>query len=468
MPVAPLRSTPTPVTPDSRPLAARIEPLERLLTLLRPIPPEWLDGAVGGSRKGSPEGGVMQCLPCSSYRRLVQSWQKALKWTAGLDHALATMLASVTSTKVIGDQIWVKIIGPAACGKSTLCEALSVNREYVLAKSTIRGFHSGYRLDKGGDSQDHSLVSKLYDKTFVTKDGDTLLQAPNLAQILSEGRDIYDGTSRPDYRNEMGHDYEGLRMTWILCGTSSLRAIDSSELGERFLDCVIMDRIDNELEDEILWRVVNRAAENLGTETDGEIETHYDVELAKAMALTGGYVGYLRENAGELLARIGYSDEVKHRCARLGKFTAYMRARPSVHQEENAEREFAPRLASQLTRLAGCLTVVLNCEEVGSHVMKRVTRVAMDTSRGMTLAIASHLYVAGINGLPSASLAQYTAQTEAKVRELLRFMKQIDIVESFYEKKKEGQRSAKLRWRLTEHMAELYTDVVGTENAESS
>ena len=145
------------------------------------------------------------------------AWRKALKWTDGLDCALSVMLASVTSTMQVGDQLWVKIIGPASCGKSTLCEALSVNDKYILAKSTIRGFHSGYKSDRDG-TEDNSLIVQVRNKTLITKDGDTILQSPNLGQILSDARDLYDCTTRSHYKNKMGKDYVGVRMTWILCG----------------------------------------------------------------------------------------------------------------------------------------------------------------------------------------------------------------------------------------------------------
>ena len=228
----------------------KLERLELLLDRLVEIPEDWVKEE--GSNNS---GGDVQCLDCTSYEDMIDAWGKALKWTDGLDCALSVMLASITSTLSVGDPLWVKIISPPSGGKSVLCEALSVNRYHVIAKSTLRGFHSGF----GDGQEDHSLISKVNGKTLVMKDGDTLLQSPNLSQILSEGRDLYDGASRTSYRNKASKDYTGLRMTWILCGTSSLRSIDSSELGERFLDCVIMDGIDEELEEEILDRVVTQA-----------------------------------------------------------------------------------------------------------------------------------------------------------------------------------------------------------------
>lgn len=437
--------------------------LMELLEKLEPIPEDWINKRqlVPKKKKGSPE---IECLPCSDWKTLIMAWRKAFKWTEGLDKALSVMLASVSSTKAVGDQLWVKIIGPAACGKSSLCEALSVNKKYVTAKSTIRGFHSGFKSD-GAGKEDNSLLVTLKDKTLITKDGDTLLQSPNLGQILSEARDIYDRVSRTHYRNKMGKDYEGLNLTWILCGTSSLRSIDSSELGERFLDCVIMDDIDPELEDEILWKVINRADHSMAYETDGRKESQHEPEMLKAMQLTGGYVSYLRQNAQELLTALHIDDQAKMKVLHLGKFVAYMRARPSQHQDEKAEREFASRLVSQLWRLAKCLAIVTNKKTIDQEVLDRTRAVALDTARGKTLEIAKHLYDSGRKGLFVATLAGLTGDTDVKQRELLKFLRKIKATEIYTVTSSQGVKS-RPRWRLTERLHALFTEIYEAQAAQ--
>jgi hypothetical protein len=344
-------------------------------------------------------------------------------------------------------------------GKSTLAEAISVSKKHVTAKSTIRGFHSGFS-DEGSEGEDNSLISKLYDRTLVIKDGDTLLTSPNLPQILSEARDIYDGVSRTSYRNKMSKDYEGIRLTIILCGTSSLRAIDSSELGERFLDVVIMEGIDDEMEDEVLARVAHRADRNLSLESNGEAVSRYEPELATAMGLTGGYVEYLRQNAADLIAGIDFPTDAKHLCTRLGKFTAHMRARPSKHQEENAEREFASRLVSQLIRMSKCLALVLNKSIVDEEVMARVRRVALDTSRGQTLDIVRRLHEE-VGGLESRTIAVYNSRTDEETKRMLRFLKMIGVVEVFVPEQKGVK--GRQRWRMTGRMKRLYKDTMGVQ-----
>ena len=433
----------------------RVSFLETLLALVKPLPEGWLPGtgAAGIVKAGSPD---LECLECTDWGTLVTAWRKALRWTEGLDRALSVMLAAVTSTKAVGDQLWVKVIGPASCGKSTLCEALSVNRRYVYAKSTIRGFHSGWKSDKEG-TEDHGLVPKLRDKTLVTKDGDTLLQSPNRDQILAEARDLYDSTARVHYRHGLERDHQGVRMTWVLCGTESLRALDHSELGERFLDCVIMEGIDDDLEDEILTRVAHRTERSLALEADGTGESRHEPELARAMQLTGGYVGYLRSNASELLAGVAMDDAALHACTRLGKFVALMRARPSVKQEEAAGREFAARLVSQLVRLAKCLAVVVNRSRVDEEVLRRVHRAALDTARGRTLELVRVMAAKGPAGIEAAALGRRVAESNNALWGLLRFLKRIKVAENF-SATAGNQRGATL-WRLTPRMERLWEEV---------
>ena len=437
----------------------RVKLLGELLGKVQPIPEDWIKGRSRASIKGGHT--ELETMTCTEWKPLINSWRKAMKWSPsgeGLDHALAVMLASALSTETMGDQLWVRIVSPPASGKSTLCEALSTAKKYVKAVSTIRGFHSGFQTDRDG-VEDNSLLAQLQNKTLVLKDGDTLLQSPNLDQILSEARDVYDRVSRTSYRNKASRDYEGINMTWILCGTSSLRQLDTSELGQRFLDCVIMDGVDDELERDINHRVVHRTIRNMGVLANGTAETRDDADLVQAKRLTGGYVEHLRKNADTLLSSITISDEAADRCIDLGTFVAYLRARPSKRQSESVEREFSTRLVIQHTRLAGCLAVVLNKKEVDAEVLERVKRVALDTARGRTLEIARHLYQEGDAGCEVKALEIWTGEGQDALRRLLKFLRRIRVAEPFTVKEGKGL-SARPRWRLTQRVRELYKRVL--------
>lgn len=441
--------------PPVDPLASRIRRLGELLALVTVVPLEWLREPSSGSGEN-----VLKPVECRSYVKLVESWEEALEWSPGLDKALSVMLASITSTKSVGEQLWIKLLGPASCGKSTLSESVSVARKYVYPKDTFTGLTSGYQTDADG-SENLSLADKLKNKTLIITDGDTLLQLPNLGQVLSQLRAFYSRNIRSQYKNKMSHDHEGISTTIIICGTNSLKKLDTSELGERFLDCVIMDRIDEDLEEDVLWRVADRADENMGIEADGKVENQYEPELVTAMQLTGGYVEYLRENATELLKGVTISRKYKKSCIRLGQFIAYMRARPAGRGQEKSEREFGARLVNQLVRLAKCLAVVLNKSEVDDKVINRVREVSLDTARGQTLEMAAHLYDMNKTGSEVIGVALAISRGPASTAKLLWFLREIGVVDRSRKKTKGVTQTWK--WRLTDTLYKLYEEVLGDD-----
>jgi hypothetical protein len=439
-------------------LASRINAFSELADQIHPAEPEWLKGGASGSKTYGSGTGVTVCEPCSRFKDLINAWRRAMKWTEGLEDALTTMLASIISTKVAGDQLWVKIIGPASCGKTTLCEAISTNRQYVFPKDTMTGLFSGYVSVKNS-GENMSMAELLDDKTLVIKDADTILQNPAIGQILSQFRAFYDRSVRTQYKNEMSKDYENISTTVILCGTSSLRMIDSSELGERFLDCVIMEGVPDELEDEILNRVARRVASTMTMEmgSGGGSQTQSPT-LTTAMQLTGGYIEHLRTNAFDLIGQIDLPDDVLFRITRFAKFTAFMRARPSEKQKEIAEREFASRLTSQLIRYAVCTAAVMNKKKIDKEVFKRTRKRALDTSRGQTLEIARLLYAADEDGLVLSSITTLIGDSMHNVKNLLRFLRKIGVIEVFDRKKARGIKGVPA-YRLTPRMRILWEQV---------
>lgn len=399
------------------------------------------------------------CKPCERWDDLVLRWRKAMKWPAsgeGLDKALSVMLACAASTRFIGDQLWCKILSPASSGKSELCEALAVNKDHVVAKSKIKRLFSGYRSDQAG-KEDNSLIKEIQDKVLVVKDGDTLLTMPNLSEILSELRDLYDRTSRTYYGNQMGRNYEGINMTFLLCGTQSLRSIDSSELGERFLDCIIVDGMNHDLEDEIGWRVANTADRETSCEVDGTPESRDTPEKAEAKAMTGGYLGWLRQNAARLIKQVECSETALRKCQRLATFVSYLRARPAKKQREKDEKELSFRLIKQHVKLAKFLAVVLNKSCLDADVMRRVRAVALDTARGRTFELCKHLMREG--PMEGHALSIATCEPAAEEGKYLHFMRRIGALTTVDGKKKGQGR----RWKMSPRLEELWREAVDEE-----
>ena len=443
-------------------ISDRVESLTTLFQRIKPVPEEWIPGRSAESvEAGKPK---IELLPCDKWVTIVNEFKKAMKWTEGLDRGLSVMLACVTSVPIAGDQLWVKMISPASSGKTTLCEALAVCDQYIESQSNIRGFHSGYLSDKQG-TEDHSLINKAKNKTLVIKDGDTLLQAPNLGQILAEARDIYDRTSRSHYRHGKGRAYSDINMTIILCGTLGLRKLDDSELGQRFLDCRIMDKIDEDQENVVNTKKLNQFSDLIRTNPSANGKGSEGEDMLSAKQLTGGYVKYLRENVIDLIRQVEMSDHAREQCKAYGKFVAYLRARPSKLQDEEVQREMSTRLVMQFAKLAYCLAVVLNKKSVDEEVLRRVKSVALDTTRGRTIRLVKYLYAAGTRGCSAGGLSSYTSETEDKCLSLLKFLQKIDAVQC-YEPNPNQRTRQYTRWRLTPHMYDLYKTVIGDNSDE--
>lgn len=444
----------------------RSRALADLLDRVEATPEAW--GAAAKAAPGT-RGSVqrLELKKCDRWDDLILAFRKALRWTDGLERGLASMLASVASVRLPGDQLWMKIISPPSGGKSTLCEAVSAAHKYVVAKSTIRGFHSGMR-DADDKTKDNSLIALLKDKTLITKDGDTILQQPNLTQILAEARDIYDRVSRTHYRNGLAHEYDGVNMTWLLCGTESLRALDTSELGERFLDCIMMKDIDEELEDDIGYAAIGRMIANRGVEANGRPESQQTPEMTEAMRMCGGYVEYLRENVTRLLDALDEpTEEVKRQLLDLGRFVAIFRARPSKSQTETVTREVSTRLRIQLTRYAMCVAVVLGRTSLDDVVMRRTTEVALDTARGKTFEAARVLHQYGDDGLEAKALAIVLARDDDETSDLVKFLAGVRAVEVF-QRAISAHMKGKPRWRLTQSTRALYDRVMSYSHAKET
>lgn len=431
-------------------LAGRVRLLGEFLGKVRPVPAEWSAPkkavAVNGHHHKA------RATSCTSWRQLQQAWKRAMTWTEGLDRALAVMLASCASVRLVGDQLWVKIVSPPGTGKSTLCEALAESR-HIVAKSVIRGFHSGYD-QSGTGTEDNSLLVGLSDKTLVLKDGDTLLQQPNLPQILAEARDIYDRVSRTHYRNKSSKDYKNVNMTFILCGTSSLRKLDSSELGERFLDCVIMDQVEDDLEDSINLRAINDLCSAMATEPSVNGTTVRPAEQT-ARELTGAYIDHLRQVIDDEVRTVTMPEGVANEINALGKFVAFMRTRPSLTQKEEVNRELSTRLVKQLSRLAFCLAVVTNRRSIDGGIMDWVRKVAMDTARGRTYDLVKVIdaYDGPTPGVTTAEAGLLAREDDDDCRALLGFLRKIKVLELV---RGSGIFKGSSYWRLTARMKTIW------------
>ena len=407
--------------PKKHTLDLAIQRLNGLLGLIEEVPPEWIP-VVGHTQRGAPEAAC-----CTTYSEMINAWKKAMRWRQGMDDVLSVMLAVAASTSQVGDQLFLFVIGDAGSGKTRLCDGM-LTSDHCYALEHLTGFHSGY---KGEGDEDFSLISRINHKTLITPEGDVVMSSPHFHEIMSQQRRIFDGTSGATYKNRAEDmRYTGLRTPWIIAGTPALMATDQSRLGDRFLR-ICFDSVSLDEERDILRRVGFTSLRTVAMISDGTADSHVEENLNLAYKMTGGYVNWLRARFADEFSKLDIDEEaVVECCMTLGEFTAYMRARPDPDPKKDVPvtKEMPTRLTSQFTRMAACLAVVLNRRTIDDEVMRRTRKVALDTSRGITLDIARKLWdIPG--GVSVAALVSTLGKSPAKVLEILQFMSKIRVVE---------------------------------------
>ena len=440
-----------------------VRSLQNMLERVVEPPKDWLEGNNGSAEKKN------DLVPkhCEKFSEVRASWEKALRWTPGLDNTLAVMLATSGSTLLQGDQIWLRVIGPPGSAKTTLCEAMTVS-ETIVPISMQTGFHSGWRGGKGdGDEKGKSasLIPRIDRKTVIIKDGDTLLTSPNLSQTLAELRDIYDGVSRAIYRNKTEAAYSGLRITFIIAGTKSLSRLNRSFLGDRFLDCIIYDRerdANPELEKDILNRSASQALRRMRSAHDGTSDNLNEERMSDAMRLTAGYLEYLRDNCEDLINQIDFPMKMETLCTELGTAVAFLRARPDKEDEdEDQEVELATRLTSQFVRMTACLCMALNKKKPDKEVIKIVKKVARDTGRGLNYKIINNVLQTE-GGMDVKSLASVTRKSETAVRTRLQFLREIGVMKTQSRNNNSGVRGRNRHyWIVTREAKRVFNKLKG-------
>lgn len=412
----------------------------------------------------------------TTFDELCDDYSKVYHMTQNIRDTLSIMLAVILSTESESiNHLWLRVIGPPGSLKSTLAEAVSCAREWVNPKSVITGFHSGF-LDPSGNGESASLIPVFNNKTVVMKDADTLSNSPVRDQILRELRDLYDGTSRSAYRNKTGDEFENIRMSFILCGTDELRSLNRTFLGERFLDCEIVNR--GEDTSLYLKRAINNTYESLlagfspansqeASANGNPLETSPDF----IKAVTYGFIKFLKENYKSF--RPPHMDEkTKEHLEGMGQLVARIRARLKDDKDANYKprTEFGTRLGSQFTKLAFFVALVLQRDHIDEEVIRIVLKVVRDTcvsfQYDIVEQIALSMNAAAISqnplggGVELNRIVSTIASTETTVRRMMSAMLEFKVLQRRAVANNSGQRGRDRHvWELTPDMLKLWNDV---------
>jgi hypothetical protein len=306
-------------------------------------------------------------LSCDTFEKLLLQFQDVYHTTDDMKLGLALVLTSIYSTRIGGEQLWFRLIGPPGSGKTTIAKAVSSSEQVVL-KSTFTGLFSGWRDDSG---EDKSLVPIIAGKTLIVKDADALLRQQNVERIFSELRDFYDKDSSTGYRHGFNHDYRNIRSTMILCGTNVLRRSDSSFLGERFLTYEL--RITSADEEKIMHKMMQRTMQEAAD--PGQISPETPVQ-----ASAGGFLQHLMEKNTTHKLDL----DTQKLILKLAWLAAAMRTQVDRDSFGKGEITFSPvkevpsRLLGQLGKMSMCLPVVTGNDALVKPALKKVATDIID------------------------------------------------------------------------------------------
>lgn len=442
---------------------SRLTPKAALEILVSSSKEVKLAAATRTKRDQPDEEPALEPLERTRYRDLCGDFDDKLHFTPAMKDTLAVMLAVVTSTDLEGDQLFLRVRGPAGSGKTTLAECIGAAKDYTINRSVITGFHSGF-VDPDARKTDSSLIPQLDGKTFIVKDADTLIQAPNRDKILSELRDLYDGTSRAQYRNRKTAVYEGLRTTFILCGTDELLALNRTFLGERFLDCEILgDAETTAFLDTALDNAFTRVT---GSLSNGEERHHGTVDNTLRRA-TLGFIQHLKTTLRDQEPP-AIPPSQRGQIKAMGQVLSILRAKPRREQGTGdityrPRAELATRIVSQLVKLGICLALVLGKKAVDREVIRILRKVVLDTAEGFTLEIVRVL-ANHPDGLSAKQMAHTLKLAESTVRRTLQDLHEFEVVDRQQRPNNSGIRGRHLHlWTLEQTLKDLWVTGLGTQ-----
>lgn len=451
----PRPKTPT-VTPTADTQSQRF--LRQIDQWLVPFPKE---RAKRMDAKGT-ERPELRPVECNGWDELISFWRIAMEWRRDMSQVLATMLAVAISTRRKGDQLFLMVLGQPGGGKTRLCDAMLVARDYTMSVENVTGLTSGWRAGMG---QDNSLIVRGNNFCWITPEADVLIRSPQFASVMSQSRRVFDGKTTASYKTlSEDREYNDLRLTWIWAGTPAMLNDEQSGLGDRFLKIRLNPPPDSHVR-KVTLRVATTSWNDVADESHGEKQMNQAMQ--DAYERTAGYLCKLINDSDAIAnVRLQHADQFA-RLGELGAFVAYFRARPNKKDPDaEAVVEQPTRITGQLSRISRCLCVVMQKEELDEEVLRITEKIAIDSSQGPSWDIGTTLYERG--DCTTRALEIYTNLTLEVLNRYLKFMKAIGVVDIASGKIGKKGILPTTGWKLTPLGRRLCETMLGVEESVES
>ena len=364
-------------------------------------------------------------------------------------------LATVLSTEIEGDPLWVFLVGSSGGGKTEFINCFKkFYKSHMVSSLTPQSLISGMGFREG---KDPSLIPRLNGKTLIVKDFTAVMSQREADKdaIFGALRDAYDGycsktfgTGERRYESHFS----------VLSGVTQdvyLIAESYQSLGERFIKFGMSGNMSHAFHEEM----IDSAITNIGKEKvlrTGASEVTKDLLLRLIKKYHDG---------GKKLPHL--PDEIKYRIIALAKFGAKMRG--TVHRDKRQSdlviskphEEFGTRLGKQIAKLAYSLAMVNERDEVNEHDYLICKKAILDTiSQRYEDIVRSFVKLIQHEDdtLSTADVAEHSRYPLSTIRRILNDMLMLEIVQ------RTGS-PTKARWALHPNLlkeverAELYVTV---------
>tara|TARA_R100001163_G_C5068474_1_gene208871 strand:+ start:13490 stop:15532 length:2043 start_codon:yes stop_codon:yes gene_type:complete len=376
----------------------------------------------------------------TSFNSLLKDFKSKLHFNKDMEEALLMTISTVASNMIIGDPLWIYLVGPPGCGKSMILQSFQNAEACVFrSKLTATAFVSGMKQEDGSDP---SLLSQLDGNTLLIKDFTAIKSMPIVVQENLYGilRDAYDGSVLVEYGNGVKRNYPKVHFSIVAGITDVVHGDNRAALGERFLK-VEMIPSDKEYNQDAQIRA---SLKNLVANVKAEHGLKDCVE-AFIYHLTEKYN---EDNLPDVPDWV--IDRVVSLCQIVGKL------RSSVLRERNEDVSYRPRpeigtrLANQLVKLGRSCAYVKGKDAIDEEIYKLMEKVAFSTAHGWHSEIYREM-IHNPYGITVEKLAEALQISISSVQRRLVDLQELKIVVSEKIKKGKAGRPTNL-WKVTDDM----------------
>jgi len=321
----------------------------------------------------SPKKKSYKAIKRDDFFQVVADFQSVLEFGESFIDTLACCFATMISLRIEGNPLWLFVVGPASCGKTTIIEAFESCEDITehLSKLTPASLVSGWR----GEGEDPSLLPRLKNKTLCVKDFTAVLSmSPNDKEnLFGMLRDAYDGRFVSTFGNGTQREYTNLYFSILAGVTHAIHAESRTNLGERFLKINLLDDNFDEM------KHIKKALSNVGMKPE---------QKAMLAGSVLGFMNYLVKSPNPIPT---ISEEFEDRISAISMLVALVRTQvqrsgPNM-MSIRPEPEIGSRVATQLKKLALALAIVFGQKEVTEDCYRIVKKVAVDSCVGWQLEI---------------------------------------------------------------------------------